>query len=114
MTRHVGTLPQEYVSKLERLSLPEIAAEAAKYRSDGKRCGTATALILRWAFAHRISRNDAGARAWFLALYTKAWEAEKADRAAGKSCRPDTRPARGGRNVGRRMSARMGFAHALS
>ena len=105
--RHQGSLPAAYISRLEGMDLDEIAIEAANYRSDGKLCGTATALILRW-----IRQNfPAGVVKDFMASYREAWQAEKAARAAGRSCRPSDRPVKGGRRIYRRDSRdRLGFA----
>ncbi|MGH7157030.1 MAG: hypothetical protein ACREGG_02885 [Candidatus Saccharimonadales bacterium] len=110
MPRHEGILPDTYKQKLRGMTLHEIAAEAARLRSDGKRCGTATALILRWTIQHKLAP---GARSYFLNLYSNAWLAEKAARAANLSGRPEDRPAKGGQWRARRDSRiRHGFAHS--
>jgi hypothetical protein len=99
MLRHVGTLPDSYKAQLENMSLEEIAIEAARYRSDFKRCGTATALILRWTIANKIKKDERNA---FLGLYSKAWDREKEARAQGRAERPAARPAMGSRGPIRR------------
>lgn len=107
MSRHCGVLPDEYKQKLKGMTLHEIAAEAAKFRSDGKRCGTATALILRWTIINRLAPD---AKDYFLALYNKAWMVEKDARRHEQSARPQNRPVRGGRRYPMRDSRdRHGF-----
>lgn len=112
MPRYEGVLKAEYLKKLEDMTLSEIAADAAHFRSSCKRKGTATALILRWVFSNRVYHSS-DAKHFFLRLYNAAWEKEKAARAKGLATRPIDRPA-----VGHRMSSRsrdrirseMGFA----
>lgn len=94
--RHQGSLPDEYIKRLERMSLKEVAVEAARLRSDGRRCGTATARVLDWARRHKVAQ-DPSAISWFYGLYRAAWNEEKEARAAGLSSRPETRPVVGGR-----------------
>jgi len=66
--RHQGTLPAQYTQRLEEMSLDEIAIEAAHLRSDGRLCGTSTALILRW-----LRRTSPADFEIFMALYREAW-----------------------------------------
>jgi len=105
--RHQGTLPAQYTQRLEEMSLDEIAIEAAHLRSDGRLCGTSTALILRW-----LRRTSPADFEIFMALYRDAWQAEKSARIEGKSRRPADRPVKGGRRV-RNSRDRHGFV-ALS
>jgi hypothetical protein len=106
MCRHQGTLPTEYIARLEKMSLDEIAVEAARFRSDHRPCGTSTALILRW-----IRQNfPADVVKDFMANYREAWRIEKSARAEGCSSRPADRPVKGGRFRYRRNSRdRAGF-----
>ena len=93
---HNGQLPDSYKLRLTGLSLTEIAAEAAKFRSDSKhRPGTSTTLILRWTITNLVS--DQETKNHFLGLYREAWKAEKAARHAGTSRRPTERPVVGAR-----------------
>ncbi len=110
MSRHFGILPDEYRRLLESMTLPKIAAEAARFRADGKRCGTATALIIRWVFTHRIAVGDKSASNWFHKLYREAWAREKAARCREQSARPTARPVMGGRRR-RERAGRLSFAH---
>jgi hypothetical protein len=105
--RHQGRLTAEYQAKLQKMTLPEIADEAATFRSDGNRCGTATALILRWTIKHRVN-HSLDAENWFLGLYRKAWEAEKAARSRGFSVRPSKRPAHGSPRLSSQGKVRTG------
>ncbi len=107
MSRHIGVLPKTYRQQLERMTLPEIAKEAAHMRGDGRYCGTTTALILKWTVRHKVSTAP-GAVTWFFKLYNDAWENEKAKRARGEAQRPAVRPVMGGRR--RRRGAYCGFA----
>lgn len=113
MVLYSGQLSSEYIARLKSMTLEEAGAEAAKYRSDYKRPGTATHLILRWVCTNRTSsRKQADS---FRLLYSQAWEAEKIARADGRSERPTNRPAMGGRR--RRLSRserRAGFAQVLA
>lgn len=108
MSRHDGTLSKEYQEKLSRMSLSEVMTEAARFRSDGRRCGTATALILRWAIRHTSS----DATLLVNELYQKAWNEEKALRLNGQSSRPAQRPATGGRTRRRDRDNRHSFAYS--
>ena len=95
MGLYSGQLDQDYIARLETMTLEEAAAEAALYRSDYRRPGTATHLILWWICVNRTgSREQADS---FRLLYCRVWEAEKAARSEGRSKRPDNRPAKGGR-----------------
>lgn len=104
MTHHSGTLPPYYIEKLEGMDLQEIAAEAALMRSDGGRCGTATAKILAWV----RGRLDAETFKDFMKEYVQAWVAERQARAEGKSSRPIRRPVKGGRLRPRSADVRPG------
>ncbi|MEX0881376.1 MAG: hypothetical protein WEC17_01660 [Candidatus Saccharimonadales bacterium] len=67
----------------------EIAAEAARFRSDSRcRKGSSTAAILFW---YRIRRSREEYEV-FLLLYSRYWTAEKAARKAKKRVRPSNRP----------------------
>ena len=102
-------MSDEYKKKLGRMPLSEIAEEAARFRSNGRRCGTATALILRWAIKNKVARTP-DARNFFFGLYRSAWGAEKAAREEGRSERPEIRPAMGCRSSrDSRRYPRMGF-----
>jgi hypothetical protein len=110
LSRHLGTLSESYKQELDAKSIEDIAALAAKLRSDGRTCGTATAKILEWAKRHKVSPDAVNV---FMALYRAAWTAEKAARAAGRSTRPENRPVKGGRHRLRGRRDRVGFvAHS--
>jgi len=107
--RHFGMLTSEYDSRLEEMSLQEIAIEAAKFRSDGKLPGTATALILR-KVRHKYSVDTYHK---FLRVYSACWAAEQVARREALSARPANRPAKGGRSR-QRASHRRGMSHVLA
>lgn len=83
------------------MELSEIASEAARFRSDHKRCGTATALILRWVVEHKL---PPGAAVLWNSLYQQAWSREKELRSRGESQRPEQRPAKDGRRRYQRIT----------
>jgi hypothetical protein len=94
LARHEGTLPDTYKQQLEGMTIEEIAIEAARMRSDGRICGTATARMLKWTKHHKTGLEGEKA---FMELYRQAWNAEKEARAEGRSARPENRPVKGGR-----------------
>lgn len=110
MTRHIGVLPPDYRQRLEAMSLEEIAVEAARYRSDFKRPGTATALILRWTIVNRIGSTQEEECSRFLRLYATAWKIEKMMRLRGESSRPAIRPVMGGFRYRSRKERELKFA----
>lgn len=104
MTLNCSTaLPAHYVDQLESMTLIEIAREAARFRSDGRRPGTASHLIICWVRAVRPASFNR-----FQALYRKAWTFEKQVRANLRP-RPSLRPVVGSRQRTERV--RHGFAH---
>ncbi|MBI2285482.1 hypothetical protein HYU82_01505 [Candidatus Saccharibacteria bacterium] len=82
-------LPEAYVQELAEMTDYEIAAEAARFRSDSLcRKGSSTAAILFW-YRIRSGREEYEA---FLLIYSRYWTAEKAARRAKKRVRPSNRP----------------------
>jgi hypothetical protein len=106
--RHTGTLPADYQSRLENMSLREIAIEAAQFRSDHRDPGTMTALILRWV----RRRYTSGVYHRFLRLYSACWNAERVARDEKLSARPAHRPVMGGRKSRARLHRHEGLAYS--
>jgi hypothetical protein len=94
-------LPDGYKQELAEMTVFEVAAESARFRSSSHcRKGSATAAILYW---YRMTYGRKAYEA-FLLIYRSYGAAEKAARGAGMRQRPERRPI-----VGARARARLSF-----